>query len=650
MASELPTASKPMKGIGTLSAALSGPLEASIAAAIASGGVALSNVNITGGVIDGVVIGSNEPGPGSFTTLNTGNASGQGYQVCFYGDVVGDSACWLPGVGQWNVQGELLVRDTSDLGNLRVSSNTISATNTNGNINFITNGIGVISIVGGISQTTTTGNLSFFTNSGNISASTTSGTATLSAGSGLTQTVQNGNISITTGNSIPSYSITSISTGSTPTITTSVANGYSAGQQIIISGSNSTPSIDGTYTINSVTGTKTFTITTGSPVTVAGTSGTVRHTNNLTLSTTDAVSITGSTTTINGNLVVNGSTTYLETTHTSMNDPVITIGGVSPPTVSDLMDRGMQARYFASGVAKEAFFGRQTSTGCFTYIQDATNINDVFSGTPGCAIFGGLTATSLNLQGGGITNLGPINLCTITCNSNFTITATTSATITAPTISLSGALSTSSNIVQIGTATNDGESRGISFLYNTGSGSTTGFMGLNEITNCFSFYSSVNIVNGVITGGTLGNTCANTVNATTVNATTVNTQNLNITGQATGLLSVEHLSGSGVINPSPNVNVTFITLTGLAGTSTGTLSLPTLSNSDAFQRYIFLTAAVSGATYVLTCPAGTLLDPGTGIVSTKTLAFNHVGQSIFLMYNASLGCYLIVNAGTCSSP
>lgn len=649
--SELPSAVKPLKGVSVLSAALSGPLEAAIGQTISSGGIALSNVNITGGQIDGVVIGSNEPGPGSFTTLNTGNASGQGYQVCFYGDIVGDSVCWLPGIGQWNIQGELLVRDTSDLGNLRVSSNTISATNTNGNITLITNGIGVLSIVGGISQTTSTGNVSFFTSSGNISAATTSGTATITAGSGFTNTVSNGNISITTGNNIPNYSITNISTGSTPVITTNVANGYIAGQQIIISGSNSTPSIDGTYTINSITGTKTFTLTTGTPVTVSGNSGTVRNTNNISLGTTDVVNITGTTTTINGNLVVNGNTTYLETTNTMVNDPVITLGGVTPPTIADTMDRGIQARYF-NGTAKETFFGRQTSTGCFTYIPDATNNNDVFTGSPGCAIFGGLTATSLNLQGGSITNLGPINLCVINCNSAFNLTATTSATFTAPSISLNSSnVNTPTNVIQFGTNANDGMARGFSFLYNTGSGSTTGFMGLNETTNCFSFYNSANIVNNVITSGTLGNTCAATSNSTTVNTGTVNTGNLNITGTVTGLNTVEHLtiSGGNTINPSPNVNVTFLTVTG-TGTATGTLSLPTLNNSDGFTKYIFLTLASSGGTYVLTSPTGMILDPGNSSTLQKTLAFNHAGQSIMLMFNSVQNCYLIVNSGVCISP
>jgi len=63
--------------------------------------------------------------------------------------------------------------------------------------------------------------------------------------------------------------ITNISVAN-PTVITSTAHGLSSGNQIIISGSNSTPSVDGVYTVN-VTGVNTFTIPVN--VTVMGTRG-----------------------------------------------------------------------------------------------------------------------------------------------------------------------------------------------------------------------------------------------------------------------------------------------------------------------------------------------------------------------------------------
>lgn len=66
--------------------------------------------------------------------------------------------------------------------------------------------------------------------------------------------------------------IASIGTGSNPTITTNDAHGLSTGNFVEIAGSNSTPTIDGTYSIT-VTGPTTFDIAVTSAVTVAGSAG-----------------------------------------------------------------------------------------------------------------------------------------------------------------------------------------------------------------------------------------------------------------------------------------------------------------------------------------------------------------------------------------
>jgi len=51
----------------------------------------------------------------------------------------------------------------------------------------------------------------------------------------------------------------------------------------------------------------------------------------------------------------------------------------------------------------------------------------------------------------------------------------------------------------------------------------------------------------------------------------------------------------------------------------------------------------------LFCPAGLLLDPGSGTTAEKTLRFETPGQSIYLLWNTTLQAYLIVNAGVCVS-
>jgi hypothetical protein len=93
------------------------------------------------------------------------------------------------------------------------------------------------------------------------------------------------------------------------------------------------------------------------------------------------VSTTGNVT-VGGDLIVNGTTTTVNSTVTTIDDPILTLGGDTAPGSDDNKDRGIEFRYF-SGSAKVGFFGYDDSTGKFTFIPDATNTSEVFSGTKG---------------------------------------------------------------------------------------------------------------------------------------------------------------------------------------------------------------------------------------------------------------------------
>lgn len=82
--------------------------------------------------------------------------------------------------------------------------------------------------------------------------------------------------------SLAVVNITSITTGSTQTITTSTNHNLTNGQYVKLFSTNSTPSIDGTYKITFINTTQ-FTVTPGITVTIAGTSGKARflYLNNL---------------------------------------------------------------------------------------------------------------------------------------------------------------------------------------------------------------------------------------------------------------------------------------------------------------------------------------------------------------------------------
>lgn len=102
---------------------------------------------------------------------------------------------------------------------------------------------------------------------------------------------------------------------------------------------------------------------------------------NLNISNLGTVSTTG-TLTVGGNLIVNGTTTTVNSTVTTIDDPILTLGGDTAPVSNDSKDRGIEFRHY-DGSAKIGFFGYDNSTGKFTFIPDATNSSEAFSGTKG---------------------------------------------------------------------------------------------------------------------------------------------------------------------------------------------------------------------------------------------------------------------------
>ena len=91
---------------------------------------------------------------------------------------------------------------------------------------------------------------------------------------------------------------------------------------------------------------------------------------------------------VTGNLTVNGQTTTVNSTVTTIDDPIITLGGDTAPGSDDNKDRGVEFRYHNGSAAKVGFFGYDDSTSKFTFIPDATNNSEVFSGSAGNVAFG----------------------------------------------------------------------------------------------------------------------------------------------------------------------------------------------------------------------------------------------------------------------
>ena len=211
-----------------------------------------------------------------------------------------------------------------------------------------------------------------------------------------------------------------------PTFTTSIDSGATFGAFA----SSTALTIGYTGTAASTTNISTGAVATATTKTInIGTGAAAGSTTNINIG-----SAIGGTTTVNnsltvtGNLIVNGTTTTFNSTTVTIDDPIFTLGGDTAPGSDDNKDRGIEFRYY-SGSAKLGFFGFDDSTGYFTFIPDATNTSDVFSGTKGT-----LDVTSITGSAATWTTARTITLAgdlsgsvSIDGSTNVTLTATVAA-------------------------------------------------------------------------------------------------------------------------------------------------------------------------------------------------------------------------------
>lgn len=109
--------------------------------------------------------------------------------------------------------------------------------------------------------------------------------------------------------------------------------------------------------------------------------------------------------TIAGNLTVSGMTTTVDSTTVSVADPVFVIGEAGAS--DDGKDRGIEFNYY-DGSAKTGYFGWDNSADAFTFISDASNNNEVFTGNAGNVAFGDIAGTLTTAAQPNITGLGTI--------------------------------------------------------------------------------------------------------------------------------------------------------------------------------------------------------------------------------------------------
>ena len=105
---------------------------------------------------------------------------------------------------------------------------------------------------------------------------------------------------------------------------------------------------------------------------------------------------------IRGDLQVDGTTTTVNSVTTTIQDPIITLGGEDTLTLDDNKDRGIDFRYYDTQ-ERFGFFGWDedyadaniwSGTGGYRFLYNATNTNEVFTGTDAPIIAGNLRLTT----------------------------------------------------------------------------------------------------------------------------------------------------------------------------------------------------------------------------------------------------------------
>lgn len=138
-----------------------------------------------------------------------------------------------------------------------------------------------------------------------------------------------------------------------------------------------------------------------------------------------------------GSIVISGNLLQDNATNTRFYDPVLTIGDYNSNN-ADLTDRGIEFRYpnpnSTSGSMNLGWFGYKTSTGKFTFYTNATNNNEIITGTPGNFDISTISVSTVTINSGGSLDIGCgsiLNVKTITgCNGTININGSNSLNIT----------------------------------------------------------------------------------------------------------------------------------------------------------------------------------------------------------------------------
>lgn len=256
-----------------------------------------------------------------------------------------------------------------------------------------------------------------------------------------------------------------------------------------------------------------------------------------------SISTTGNVT-VGGDLVVNGTTTTVNSTVTTLDDPVITLGGDTAPSSNDSKDRGVEFRWHNGTAAKVGFFGYDNSTGKFTFIPDATNSSEAFSGTTG-ELDAKVDWSNINSKP------DPVIAVDITGDvvgsGNLTMTD-----LAGGTISISSVIQ--ANSVALGTDTTGDYVASVSV---SGTGLSVSGTGENASVTVTSNATSANTASTIVSRDSSGNFSAGTITAD-LSGTATNANNIEVDVSSSNTNHLVFVNGTdGNLKPSVNSNLRF---------------------------------------------------------------------------------------------
>ena len=360
---------------------------------------------------------------------------------------------------------------------------------------------------------------------------------------------------------------------------------------------------------------------------------------NLTLDSTGGQVNINDNVVIQGNLTVQGTTLTVDSTITTVVDPVIVLGsgiGGTHSTADNNQDRGIEFRYSNGGTAVTGYFGFQDTDFKFRYIPNATlSGTNVYSGNVGVIVAnleGNVSATAVTATNFFGTLVG--NTATATTSQNINTTAATTAG--AHFLLFSPVNATASGVAVSSDAT-------LQFNPGTNVLTTDVFAG-----NLSATAATATNFFGTFNGSLVGT--ATTAQNVNVNATTINASHFitfSPASSGSGLATstdtdLTYNPGSNVLTAgvfSGNVTGTAVTATNLFGTLTGNVTGNVTGTATTSQNvntvsattsanHFMLFSPVNGASGVaLSSDAQLTYNPATDVLSASVFSGNHTGTA-----------------------